>query len=54
MTVPSRFTAFRIFKENERIEGRLVQTSQDELTDGGIVLKTEYSGVNYKDALAAT
>ena len=54
MTGPTRFTAFRIFKENERIEGKLVQTSLDELTDGEIVLKTEYSGINYKDALAAT
>ena len=54
MTVPSTFTAFRIFKENERIEGRLVRTSLDELTDGEIVLKTDYSSINYKDALAAT
>ena len=52
MRAPSTFTAFRIFKENERIEGRLVRTSLDELTDGEIVLKTDYSSINYKDALA--
>ena len=54
MTVPSTFTAFRIFKQNERIEGRLVRASLDELSDGEIVLKTDYSSINYKDALAAT
>jgi len=54
MKVPSTFTAFRIFKQNERIEGRLVRTSIDELSAGEIVLKTDYSSINYKDALAAT
>ena len=48
------FRAFRIFKDNDRIAGRVVQTTLDELTPGDVVIKTAYSGVNYKDALAAT
>ena len=46
--------AYRIFKENGAIEGRLVRATLDELSAGDVVIKAAYSSVNYKDALAAT
>lgn len=48
------FNAYRIFNENGTIEGRLVAASLDELGQGEVVIRTAYSSVNYKDALAAT
>src|SRR5215208_3794352 len=56
-TVESRdmaFKAFRIFNEGAAIAGRVVEAALDELTPGDVVIKAAYSGVNYKDALAAT
>jgi len=49
-----RFSAFRIFNEDGKIHGRLVDAALDELSTGDLVIKAEYSSVNYKDALAAT
>ena len=46
--------AFRIFNEDGKISGRVVETTVDELTPGEVVIKAAYSSVNYKDALAAT
>ncbi|MFA6120716.1 MAG: YhdH/YhfP family quinone oxidoreductase [Sideroxydans sp.] len=48
------FNAYRIFEENGKSVGKLVQLSLDELDAGEVVIRTHYSGVNYKDALAAT
>jgi NADPH2:quinone reductase len=48
------FRAFRIFNENGKISGRIVDAALDELSAGDVVIKAEYSSVNYKDALAAT
>lgn len=48
------FDAYRIFEENGKSIGKLVQLSLDELDAGEVVIRTHYSGVNYKDALAAT
>ena len=49
-----KFRALRIFNENEKIAGRLVEADLDELAPGEVVFKTAYSSVNYKDALAGT
>ena len=46
--------AFRVFDEGGTIQGRIVETSLDGMSQGDVVLKTAYSSVNYKDALAAT
>lgn len=46
--------AFRIFKDEGQVAGRVVETTVDELTPGDVVIKAAYSSVNYKDALAAT
>ncbi|HKE83057.1 MAG TPA: YhdH/YhfP family quinone oxidoreductase [Vicinamibacterales bacterium] len=48
------FKAFRIFNDEGKIQGRLVDATLDELSAGEVVIKAEYSSVNYKDALAAT
>jgi len=46
--------AFRIFEENGKSGGRIVELSLDDLDPGEVVIRTHFSGVNYKDALAAT
>jgi NADPH2:quinone reductase len=48
------FRAFRIFNDEGTIAGRLVDATVDELTPGEVLIKAEYSSVNYKDALAGT
>jgi len=48
------FKAFRVFDESGAIAGRIVDLSIDDLSAGAVVIKTAYSSVNYKDALAAT
>ena len=49
-----KFRAYRVFNENDRVSGRVVQLGVDELSAGEVVFKTAHSSVNYKDALAAT
>src|SRR5579872_7050375 len=48
------FNAFKVFEDNGKISGRIVQTSLEELSDGAVVIGAAHSSVNYKDALAAT
>ena len=48
------FRAFRIFNENDRTVGRLVQIDLEDLSPGSVVIRCAYSSVNYKDALAGT
>ena len=50
----SAFRAYRVFEENGKIRGRLVETGLDDIGGGEVVVRVAYSGVNYKDALAAT
>lgn len=49
-----KFKAFRIFNDDNKVAGRVVETSLDDLAPGEVVLKTACSSVNYKDALAGT
>ena len=46
--------AYRIFNENNKIEGRVVDVPVADIGRGEVVFKTAYSSVNFKDALAAT
>jgi acrylyl-CoA reductase (NADPH) len=46
--------AFRIFEEDGKAVSRLVEMQLDELDPGEVVIKVDYSSVNFKDALAAT
>jgi NADPH2:quinone reductase len=48
------FRAYRIFEENGKSQGRFVDLSLADLDPGEVVIRAHYSGVNYKDALAAT
>jgi NADPH2:quinone reductase len=50
----TRFDAFRIFDDNGKISGRVVQATLDELSPGEVVIRAAHSSVNYKDALAGT
>lgn len=54
MTIPARFDAFRIHDDDAGYRSGIEQVSLDELSAGEIVVKTAYSSVNYKDALAGT
>ena len=48
------FRAFRIFEDNGKVAGRVVPATLGELSPGDVVIRTEASSVNYKDALAGT
>ena len=49
-----KFRAYRIFEENGKGRGRLVEMTLNELDAGEVVIKGEYSSVNFKDALTGT
>ncbi len=49
-----RFRAYRVFQDGETVQGRLVEVGLQDLAAGDVVVRVAYSGVNYKDALAAT
>ena len=49
-----RFKAFRIFNEDGKVASRMVDMALDELDPGEVVIRTAYSSINFKDALAAT
>ena len=48
------FRAFRVHEIDRRIEARFDDLTLDDLGAGDVVIRVEYSGINYKDALAAT
>jgi NADPH2:quinone reductase len=48
------FTAYRIHELDGRIVARFDQLTLDDLGHGDVVVRVEYSTINYKDALAAT
>jgi NADPH2:quinone reductase len=48
------FRAFRIFNEDGKIHGSVVNATTAELSAGEVLIRASHSSVNYKDALAAT
>ena len=48
------FQALRVFDEGSKSVARVVETSLSELDAGEVLIRTAYSSVNYKDALAVT
>ncbi|MET0807395.1 MAG: YhdH/YhfP family quinone oxidoreductase [Pseudoxanthomonas sp.] len=54
MTVPSHFPAFRIHDDANGYRAGIESISLDDLNPGEVVIKTGYSSVNFKDALAGT
>ncbi len=53
MPMPA-FRAYRIHRDDGKIAARFDQVTLDDLTPGDVVVRVNYSGINYKDALAAT
>ena len=54
MTVPQQFTAFRIHNDDAGYRSDLESIRLDDLAPGEIVIKSAYSSINFKDALAGT
>ena len=54
MTIPAAFRAFRIHHDGDGYRSGIEAVSIDDLNPGEVVIKTAYSSVNYKDALAGT
>jgi acrylyl-CoA reductase (NADPH) len=50
----NKFTAYRIHEVGKRVVARFEQIGLDDLSAGDVVIKAQYSGINFKDALAAT
>lgn len=50
----TQFRAFRIHETDEGVKPGFETMELDDLTSGEVVIRTSYSDVNYKDALAAT
>jgi len=48
------FRAFRVHEDDGKISARLEDIRLDDLSEGEVVIRSSWSGVNYKDALAAT
>ena len=54
MTIPASFPAFRIHNDGAGHRSGIEEVSIEDLSPGEIVIRTAYSSVNYKDALAGT
>lgn len=54
MTLPSTFRAFRIHNDAAGYRAGIESMRVDDLSPGEVVIKTAYSSINYKDALAGT
>ena len=54
MTIPAAFRAFRIHNDGDGYRSGIEAVSIDDLNPGEVVIKTAYSSVNFKDALAGT
>ena len=52
--IPNEFNCFRINQEEDKIVSGLEKIILEDINPGEVTLKTEYSSINYKDALAAT
>ncbi|MGH8699341.1 MAG: oxidoreductase [Burkholderiales bacterium] len=49
-----KFKVYRLRERDRKVAAAFEQASLDELDAGEVVIRVAYSGVNYKDALAAT
>lgn len=49
-----KFRACRVFDEHGQARGRLVDMEAEELGSGEVTIRAEFSGINFKDALALT
>lgn len=53
-TVPEKFKAFRIHNDDQGYRSGIEEVGIDDLTEGEVTIRVEWSSINYKDALAAT
>lgn len=53
-SMPETFSAFRINNDAEGYRSGIELIGPDDLSEGDISIRAEWSGINYKDALAAT
>ena len=54
MNIPASFPAFRIHNDANGYRAGIEDISLDDLAPGEVVIRTAYSSVNFKDALAGT
>lgn len=54
MAIPETFRAFRIHSDEDGYRAVLEELGLDDLSPGNVTIRVEWSGINYKDALAAT
>jgi putative YhdH/YhfP family quinone oxidoreductase len=54
MTSPDSFRAFRIHADRDKFRSGIEAMHADDLTPGEVLIKTAYSSINFKDALAGT
>ena len=52
--IPDSFRAFRIHNDDRGYRSGLEPLSLEDLAEGDLVVRVDWSGINYKDALAAT
>ncbi len=52
--IPDSFKAFRIHNDAEGYRAGIESIGIDDLSKGDVIIRGEWSGINYKDALAAT
>ena len=52
--IPKSFKAFRIHNDAEGYRSGIESIGINDLSEGDVVIRGEWSGINYKDALAAT
>lgn len=50
----SSFKALRVHQADNGVETRLEELTLDDLSQGAVVIRAEWSSINYKDALAVT
>src|SRR5688500_15343413 len=54
MSIPATFDAFRIHNDASGYRSEIERISLDDLNPGEVLIKTVYSSINFKDALAGT
>lgn len=52
--IPAQFSAFRIHNDDDGYRSGLESISIDDLSEGEVTIQVAWSGINFKDALAAT
>lgn len=54
MSIPDSFKAFRIHNDGEGYRSGIENIGIEDVSEGDVTIRGEWSGINYKDALAAT